>query len=437
MNRYSSYKDSGVEWLGDIPEHWEVKKLKFLGNSIGGLTYSPNDVVGDTTKGKLVLRSSNIQNGKLSLLDNVYVNLEVSKKLTLKKGDILICSRNGSKHLIGKNICIDERTEGETFGAFMMIFRSANYQFLNHFFNSPIFTSQSGLFLTATINQLTSGTLNNFYIAIPPSIAEQTAIANYLDKKTAIVDTLIASKVQKINLLKENRTALINHVITKGLNPNVKLKDSGVEWIGEIPEHWEVGKLNFYCERIGDGLHSTPNYDDNGDFFFINGNNIKNRKIIFSDNTRKVNKEEFDKYFIKLSTKQTLLLSINGTIGNLSYYNDEKVILGKSVCYINLKTNNLKIDFLYWFLYCNSIQKYFQFELTGTTIFNLSLNTIRKCPLVIPIIQEQQQIVEYLNTHTQEIDELISLEEKKIVTLKEYRQALISEVVTGKIKVVN
>ncbi|MBI2259350.1 MAG: hypothetical protein HYU67_10690 [Flavobacteriia bacterium] len=108
MKKYDSYKDSGVKWLGEIPSHWNVTKLKYIGNAIGGLTYTPNDIVEDETKGKLVLRSSNIQDGKLSLVDNVYVKSDISEKLTLKKGDILICSRNGSQHLIGKNICIDE-----------------------------------------------------------------------------------------------------------------------------------------------------------------------------------------------------------------------------------------------------------------------------------------------------------------------------------------
>jgi len=116
FSAYSSYKDSGVEWLGEVPKHWDVIRLKDVGKSIIGLTYSPDEVL-DGTGGTLVLRSSNIQEGKLSLLNNVYVNKNISSKLTLKKGDILICSRNGSRNLIGKNICIDSQSEGQTFGS--------------------------------------------------------------------------------------------------------------------------------------------------------------------------------------------------------------------------------------------------------------------------------------------------------------------------------
>jgi type I restriction enzyme S subunit len=206
-------KDSGIEWLGDVPEHWEVKRLKFIGIAFGGLTYAPENVVEDTN-GTLVLRSSNIQNGKLSLEDNVYVNSKISDKLTLKKGDILICSRNGSQHLIGKNICIGEEMEGNTFGAFMMIFRSRNWKFLKHYFNSAIFTSQSGLFLTATINQLTTNTINNFWIAIPESTIELEAISKYLDKKIEDIEAIVNKTKQEIQLLKEYKTALISEVVT-------------------------------------------------------------------------------------------------------------------------------------------------------------------------------------------------------------------------------
>ena len=164
VKKYPVYKDSAIAWLGDVPEHWEVRRLKDIGDSIIGLTYSPEDILDCETGGILVLRSSNIQNGQLSLSDTVYVNKKVNPRQIVRKGDILICSRNGSRALIGKNICIDERTEGQTFGAFMTIYRSRYFKFISKFFNSKIFESQSGLFGSSTINQLTINTLNNFLI---------------------------------------------------------------------------------------------------------------------------------------------------------------------------------------------------------------------------------------------------------------------------------
>lgn len=257
MKTYERYKPSGVEWIGDIPEHWEVRKLKYVGESIIGITYSPDDVTADES-GVLVLRSSNIQNGVLEFEDCVYVDKEVQPKHLTKSGDILICARNGSAHLVGKSAIIDENFAGLTFGAFMTVFRSQSGRFLFYFFNSQIFKSQTGLFSTSTINQLTSDTLNNLVIAFPVDSDEQTAIAKYLDEKTAQLDKLIEGKRRLIALLKEERSAVINKAVTRGINPNAKLKPSDVDWLGEIPQHWKIVPLTKYLESIIDYRGKTP-----------------------------------------------------------------------------------------------------------------------------------------------------------------------------------
>jgi type I restriction enzyme, S subunit len=214
LNKNAKLKDSGIEWIGKIPEHWEVKRLKDIGKGIIGLTYNPTDMVDNEKQGLLVLRSSNIQNGKLELSDNVYINMKIPKLLITRIGDILICSRNGSKALIGKNICIDEISVGKTFGAFMTIFRTKQYRFVSYFFNSQFFDSQSGAFMTSTINQLTNNTLSNMFIALPSSLSEQTTIAKFLDEKTQKIDKIINNIKNQIEKLKELRKTLINDVVT-------------------------------------------------------------------------------------------------------------------------------------------------------------------------------------------------------------------------------
>ena len=206
-------KPSGVEWIGEIPKHWTMTRLKYLGESIIGLSYKPEDVT-DDKNGTLVLRASNIQNGKPSFLDNVYVNAEVDEKLRLKAGDILICSRSGSRELIGKNMTITKKLEGITFGVFMTVFRTKFFRFISHFLNSQVFKNQSGLFLTTTINQLTINTLNNFLICFPTDEGEQAQIATFLNHRTQQIDELIAAEQRKIELLKEYRQSLISEVVT-------------------------------------------------------------------------------------------------------------------------------------------------------------------------------------------------------------------------------
>ena len=205
-------KNSRVEWLGDVPAHWRIVRLKFLGESFIGLTYSPVELV-DKEDGIFVLRSSNIQNGKFTTEDNVYVNKEIPEKLILKKGDILLCSRNGSAELIGKNILIDEESAGNTFGAFMTVFRSNLNYYLYYFFNSNVFKSQTSLFATSTINQLTNSILSNLTIAYPESFDEQMRIIEHIKTETATIDTAIAKAEREIELIREYKEAMISEAV--------------------------------------------------------------------------------------------------------------------------------------------------------------------------------------------------------------------------------
>lgn len=205
-------KDSGVEWLGEVPSHWEIKRIKHLGEAFNGLTYNPSEISDDST-GTLVLRSSNVQNGIISLEDNVYVTANIPEKLRVKTGDILICSRNGSRALIGKNAIINEDVSGSTFGVFMMVFRSKIYRYIRYILNSELFTFQSSAFLTSTINQLTVQNFNGFEVPVPPS-DEQSTIATFLDYETERIDALVTESQRAIDLLKERRAALISAAVT-------------------------------------------------------------------------------------------------------------------------------------------------------------------------------------------------------------------------------
>lgn len=216
LNPNAAVRPSGIEWLGSIPAHWQMKKLKHLGAALIGLTYSPDDVV-DVGEGTLVLRSSNVQAGRITLGDNVYVKAEVPEKLRTIKGDILICSRNGSRALIGKNATIDADSEGLTFGAFMTIFRSPFNEFLRWALNSHLFDFQSASFFTSTINQLTTGNLNSFDVPFPPE-KERNDIAKYLLQKTEQINDLLDNAVEHVSRLREYRSSLISAAVTGHLD---------------------------------------------------------------------------------------------------------------------------------------------------------------------------------------------------------------------------
>lgn len=213
LDKNAKMKDSGVEWIGEIPEGWEAKKLKYLGKAIIGLTYSPGEIVDTAESGTLVLRSSNVQNGQIVYDDNVYVDKEIPSNLRTIKGDILICSRNGSRDLIGKNAIIGADDADNSFGAFMTIFRSTYNPFLYYIFNSIIFKFLSGSFLTSTINQLTTGNLNNMIVPFP-EVSIQEEIVNYLNIEVEKIDFLISDIEIQIEKLKEYRQSIISEAVT-------------------------------------------------------------------------------------------------------------------------------------------------------------------------------------------------------------------------------
>ncbi|MCF7814402.1 MAG: restriction endonuclease subunit S [Candidatus Cloacimonetes bacterium] len=196
--------------------------------------------------------------------------------------------------------------------------------------------------------------------------------------------------------------------------------------IGMIPQEWEVQLLEDLTTKIGDGIHSVPYYINTGDYLFINGNNLKKGKIVYDEFTKRTTKNEFYKYKRDL-TKRTILLSINGTIGNIAFYNDEKVILGKSIAYINVN-NKIENKYLYYFLQTSHVSDFFNNELTGSTINNLGLSSIRNTPIILPNEMEQRSIIEILSN----IDQLITSLDKLIEKKKMIKKGMMQDILTGR-----
>lgn len=213
LNPNVEMKDSGIEWIGEIPSNWKTLRIKDIGDARNGLTYSPENQV-DEEQGTLVLRSSNVKDGRLIFSDNVYVNIEIPAELMLKNGDILICSRNGSKKLIGKNAYINE-SDKYTYGAFMMSLRPKinNSRYIYWILNSGVFGYYLPLFFTSTINQLTRENFRSMVIPYCDDTIIQNNIVKYLDNKVAEIDSVIEEKEQLVADLEKYKKSLIFEVI--------------------------------------------------------------------------------------------------------------------------------------------------------------------------------------------------------------------------------
>jgi len=432
FKRYPVHKDSGVEWLGLIPEKWEAIRLGRVFSLQAGYAFRSEEFC---SEGISIVRMSNLKSGALDLSSAARVpSHSCQREFSLQAGDLLVgMSGSISNYAVVKESDLPCQLN-QRVGRFQIYNQDrGHYRFLLNLVQSEVFQQQMRFLAdgTAQVN-ISSSEIEKFWIPLLPLI-EQRQIAAFLDRETAKINALVAKKERLIELLQEKRTALISHAVTKGLDPNVPMKDSGVEWLGPIPAHWGMSKLLFVTHRIGDGLHGTPEYLDGSGFYFVNGNNLVAESIRVFDNTREVTPEAYQDNMLPLC-ERTVLLSINGTIGNLSLYRDERIMLGKSAAFINCGP---KLDrlFLTKYLQSDSVRRYFDLELTGTTISNLSLASIRQMPIVLPPVSEQSEIYHVIEKQTAKVDSLIAKVRDAIDTLREYRTAMISAAVTGKIDV--
>jgi type I restriction enzyme S subunit len=433
MKKYSSYKSSGIEWIGDIPETWDCGKMKYvLSNNDGGVWGSD---IENEEDGNIVIRSTEITiDGNWDFsnpLKRVLTENEVIKS-KLYEGDIVITKSSGSPQHIGKSVIVSKEIEllNCCYSNFVQRIRFRNYNpKLYHFIlNSDIGRSQFKYLTTSStgLGNLNGSSLNDILLPFIP-LQEQEQIVNYLDEKTTIIDKLISTKQRKVELLKEQRTSLVNQVITKGLNPNVKMKDSGVEWIGEIPEEWNIVPL-FTISR-----HTKEKNEDN-------------EKVVLSLSYGKIKVRDVESNFGLLPESFNDYQRIRPeyiVLRLTDLQNDKKSLrVGLSTLngiitpvYVSLKTNEKMLSkFLFYHLY-NSDLKKILYTLGGGLRQTLRFDELKKFPVPLMSLVEQQKIIEYLDKQTKEIDDLVSMEQNKIELLKEYRQSLISEVITGKIKI--
>ena len=421
MKTYDKYKSSGIDWIGDIPEHWELKKLKYWINStLGGGTPSTGN--SNFWNGNIPWVSpKDMKTDFITKTEDYITELAVSESATnlIPPDRILIVVRSGIlKHTLPVAINKVEVSLNQDMKAF-----EPKANLLSRFLFWKL-KGQSSDILTlcnkigATVDSIEMEDLFAFPFALPP-ISEQTAIADYLDEKTAQTDKLIAEKRRLIELLKEERLGVINQAVTRGINPHAKLKPSGIAWLGDIPEHWEVKKLKYVLDCFNT-IRIPLNADERGseakiyDYYGASG-------VI-----DKVGSYLFDGEYILIGEDGANLLDRNSPLAFKAtgkfWVNNHAHILKPISDDIDYFTYLLEsIDYTIW--------------ISGSAQPKLTVERLLNVPLWFPQIEEQKQIVEFIETATGKIDATIATIEKEIGFLREYRTALISEVVTGKIKV--
>ena len=417
INNYPSYKDSGVEWLGDMPEHWEIKRLKEV---LDEVIYGTSEKTKEVGKYE-VLGMGDIEEGKISFPRKRFIN-NVPKELLLRKGDLLF-NRTNSLALVGKVGLIEDELENVTFASYLIRLRLKSNQsnrYFWYFLNSEKFIcySRSNAIQTANQANLSSSKLKQFKI-LSTSLNIQKVIADYLDTKTAQIDRKIDLISQKAKLYSNLKQSLINETVTRGLDKSVPMKDSDIEWIGKVPKHWEVKRVKeiFYISRgrviaqtelIQDGRYPvySSQTKDNGCLGYINTFDYEGEYITWT--TDGVNAGT-----VFLRQGQFNCTNICGTL--------------------NLKSKNQFLSYLFYFL--QVITKHNKrIDTNGAKIMSNEMAFIK---LTIPPLDEQKAIADYLDTKTVQIDQIIQTINAQIEKLKELRKTLINDVVTGKIKIID
>ena len=433
MERYERYKDSGVKWIGEIPGHWGMYKLKYLFklnknknignkcNTILSLSYGKIKIKKDLNEGltpesyesyqllstgDIVIRSTDLQNDHTSLRTGL-VKIEgaiTSAYIGLKNLDMSLCD-------------------------------SRFYHYFLHDWDITKAIYNQGKGLRQSLNW---DDIKNMLIPVL-DISEQTAIANYLDSTTAKIDEAIAQQQKMIDLLNERKQIIINNAVTKGLNPDAPMKDSGVEWIGEIPEHWEIKKLKHVCQafgRIGFRGYSTTDLVDEGEgCITLSPSNMRDGKMQYGRCTYLSWEKYEESPEIKVFNGDILFVKTGSTYGKSSIVEDlplEATINPQLLVFKNFTCNNM---FLANVLQSTAIKTQVEISVIGGTIPTISQQKILNYVFPFPTADEQYAIVEYVESKSAPINSAIKAAEKLISLLQERKQIIINDVVTGKVKV--
>lgn len=346
-------KDSGIEWIGELPIGWETRKIKYvatLNGRIGWQGLTSSEYCDD---GAYLITGINFDNGQIDWSTCVHVPMErwaEAPQIQIQNGDLLI-TKDGT---VGKVAIVSNMPSETSLNSGVLLIRTVDSCYKKYLFwilQSEIFwkwfnTINAG---NSTIIHLYQYDFCNFSFPFP-KYSLQCNIANYLDRKCSQIDAIIARQQEVIEKLKAYKLSVITEAVTKGLKPDVPMKDSGVEWIGEIPEHWILNKLKYLSLDIGDGIHATPTYDVDGNIYFVNGNNIGEEYLVFKEDTNAISDTEYASYKLPLLTENTVFITLNGaTYGKTSFYHGEKVLLGKSAGFITLKSTESR-EFIRYYL---------------------------------------------------------------------------------------
>lgn len=424
LSMTTAYKHSGIEWLGEIPKHWEIVKFKYIfkERSIKGFGHeqqlASTQNYGVIPKSLYPTRTVEALTSDLNFFKLVRKNNFVIS-LRSFEGGIEYSQYQG---IISPAYTILESTNNIEHSYFQFLFKSS-------IFISALQIYKTGIREGQNISYLE---LQQDFLPLPP-LQEQKAIAEFLDKKCDKISQFIESKQKLITLLQEKKQALINEAVTKGLNPNIEFKNSGIEWLGEIPHHWEVARSGLIYKNISSG--TTPQSDNdeyykNGNIFWINSGDLNDSVLTNSKN--KITQKAIMAYSaLKISPKGSLIIAMYGaTIGKVSILGIDACT--NQACCVLCESKYLNTRFVFYYFIAKR-QDLISMAYGGGQP-NISQDIIKNFKIPLPPLQEQKAIAEFLDTQITKIDLAIEKTKEQITLIKEYKTSLINQAVCGRIQ---
>lgn len=434
MKKYESYKDSGIEWLGEIPEHWEVKKLKYIGKVRTGRTPAVQNEKPDLSSNAEINWYTPVDFGEsrdLSISQRKIgeESLRLNEVELFPENSVYLVSIGATLGKVGfskEKASANQQINIITFDTQKVCPLWGYYYLLG---NKDMLLNEAEHTTLPILNQTKTKAL--FFLI--PLLIEQQNIVRYIEAKRKVIDSLIADKKRLIELYEEEKTGIISHAVTKGLNPDVPLKASGIEWLGDIPEHWKVKKLKYVSTLINGYAFKADTYVQEG-IPVIRIGDISDS--IDFDTIKRIPVERMASVSEFQVLKGDILIAMTGaTIGKTSTYNyDEIALLNQRVGILRPFPMVLPLH-LSLIVKSNQFKQYVKLECDGGAQENIGKEEIGNYTIALPPMEEQQSIAAYLEYKIVEMNTQIERIKQLIDLLIEYRTALISEAVTGKIKV--
>lgn len=442
MQQYSEYKASGVQWLGEIPSHWEVKRLGKICKFSKGLQFTKTDLV---NQGIAVVSYGQVHakyNKRTHLSDDLirFIPSDFrgkNEKAKVEIGDFIVADTSEDIEGCG-NMAFNDCIEGLYGGYHTILIKElqiACKKYLSYFFNCTQWRSQ----IRSLVNGVKVYTINRDILkqsnVICPSKEEQKNIVNYLDIVTSNIDKAITQQQKMIDLLNERKQIIINNAVTKGLEPNVKMKDSGVEWIGEIPVHWKVRKLKFLLvTTLQYGANESAESDDESYPRYIRITDIDEEGHLKPETFRSLLPSKAEPYLLK---KGDILFARSGATAGKTYLfkEDFKACFAGYLIRAKLK-EILAPEYLNYYTKSGIYDSWKKSIFIQATIPNIGADKYANLHITLPPKDDQHYIVQHLNMEVGKINQIIKKCNQQISLLQERKQIIINDVVTGKVKVV-